>query len=82
MTKTMENNSQHNDQCINIEDLADQPREASHLPPSERPGARRTLQMKQLYGKEAGIIHGMETALQMEFDRIVDMVQQIGRAHV
>lgn len=75
MTKTMENNSQHNDQCINIEDLADQPREASHLPPSERPGARRTLQMKQLYGKEAGIIHGMETALQMEFDRIVDMVQ-------
>lgn len=61
--------------CINIENVGDQPLSASHLPPAERPGVRRTKQMKQLYGKNAGSIHCMETALQMEFNRVIDGLQ-------
>lgn len=43
--------------------------------PKERPGARRTAEMKLLYGKGAPMIHGMETALQMTFDRNTDLKQ-------
>ncbi|WAQ98161.1 GEMI8-like protein [Mya arenaria] len=43
--------------------------------PKERPGARRTAEMKLLYGKGAAMIHGMETALQMAFDRNTDTKQ-------
>ena len=41
--------------------------------PKERPGAKRTSEMKLLYGKGAPMIHGMETALQMTFDRNLDI---------
>ena len=41
----------------------------------ERPGSRRTSEMKQLYGKGAAMIHGMETAIQMTFDRNKDLKQ-------
>ncbi|KAL4230510.1 Gemini of Cajal bodies-associated protein 8 [Mactra antiquata] len=43
--------------------------------PKERPGVRRTAEMKLLYGKNAAMIHGMETALQMTFDRNMDVKQ-------
>lgn len=43
--------------------------------PKERPGLRRTAEMKMLYGKGAAMIHGMETAMQLTFDRNVDIKQ-------
>lgn len=43
--------------------------------PKERPGARRTAEMKLLYGTGAAMIHGMETAVQMSFDRNTDIKQ-------
>ena len=33
------------------------------------------MEMKMLYGKGAAMIHGMETALQMNFDRNLDVRQ-------
>ncbi|XP_048053031.1 gem-associated protein 8 isoform X2 [Megalobrama amblycephala] len=47
----------------------------SSLPPSERPGERRTSEMKKLYGKDAAKIQGMETAMQLTFDRNCDKKQ-------
>lgn len=47
----------------------------SCLPPRERPGALRTAEMKQLYGNDAAMIHGMETAMQLAFDRNCDLLQ-------
>ena len=41
--------------------------------PTERPGVRRTAEMKGLYGNSAAMIHGMETALQLNFDRNCDL---------
>lgn len=41
-------------------------------PPGERPGAKRTAEMKQLYGRRAATIHGMETAVQLGFHRNCD----------
>lgn len=43
--------------------------------PSERPGVRRTAEMTKLYGKGAAMIHGMETAVQMSYDRTMDIRQ-------
>lgn len=43
--------------------------------PKERPGLRRTTEMTQIYGKGAAMIHGMETALQMTYDRNIDIKQ-------
>lgn len=43
--------------------------------PKERPGLRRTTEMTKIYGKGAAMIHGMETALQMTYDRSVDIRQ-------
>lgn len=43
--------------------------------PSERPGVRRTAEMTKLYGKGAAMIHGMETAVQMSYDRTMDIHQ-------
>ena len=45
------------------------------MAPSERPGARRTTEMKLLYGKGAAMIHGMETAMQLTYDRNCDLKQ-------
>ena len=41
--------------------------------PRERPGLRRAAEMKELYGQGAAMIHGMETALQMTYDRNTDI---------
>ncbi|XP_055764751.1 gem-associated protein 8-like [Salvelinus fontinalis] len=45
------------------------------LPPSERPGERRGAEMKKLYGEDAAKIQGMETAMQLTFDRNCDKKQ-------
>ncbi|TSK17864.1 Gem-associated protein 8 [Bagarius yarrelli] len=43
--------------------------------PAERPGERRSAEMKRLYGKDAAKIQGMETAMQLNFDRNCDRKQ-------
>lgn len=43
--------------------------------PVEQPGRRRAEEMKILYGKDSPAIHGMETAIQMQFDRNCDKKQ-------
>ncbi|XP_069129706.1 gem-associated protein 8-like [Argopecten irradians] len=43
--------------------------------PQERPGVRRTQEMVLLYGKGAAMVHGMETAMQMSYDRNMDILQ-------
>ena len=43
--------------------------------PKEQPGTKRTNEMKMLYGKGAAMIHGMETALQLTYDRNLDLRQ-------
>lgn len=43
--------------------------------PREQPGKRRAEGMKVLYGKDSPAIHGMETAIQMQFDRNCDKKQ-------
>lgn len=45
------------------------------LAPTEQPGARRKAEMKELYGTGAPMIQGMETAMQMTFDRFSDRFQ-------
>jgi len=47
----------------------------SALPPLERPGERRGAEMKKLYGTSAAKIQGMETAMQLTFDRNCDRKQ-------
>ena len=42
------------------------------LPPGEQLGARRLSEMQELYGAGAAMIHGMETAMQLSFDRNTD----------
>ncbi|MBN3303081.1 GEMI8 protein, partial [Amia calva] len=44
-------------------------------PPVERPGERRMIEMKKLYGEDAAKIQGMETAMQLTFDRNCDKKQ-------
>ncbi|XP_062865926.1 gem-associated protein 8 [Trichomycterus rosablanca] len=43
--------------------------------PAERPGERRSAEMKRLYGKDAAKIQGMEAAIQLTFDRNCDRKQ-------
>ena len=45
------------------------------MPPSGRPGLHRTTEMRLLYGKGAAMIHGMETAMQLNYDRNYDLQQ-------
>lgn len=47
----------------------------STLPPSERPGETRAVEMKKLYGEDAAKIQGMETAMRLTFDRNCDKKQ-------
>lgn len=42
---------------------------------SRQQAIQRTKQMKQLFGKSAAKIHGMETAMQLTFDRYCDLKQ-------
>lgn len=51
------------------------PTKRSTQPPSERPGERRRIEMKKLYGEDAAQIQGMETAMQLNFDRHCDKKQ-------
>ncbi|XP_051840456.1 gem-associated protein 8 [Antechinus flavipes] len=44
-------------------------------PPSERPGERRMVEMKKLYGESAAKIQAMETAMQLTFDKNCDKKQ-------
>ncbi|XP_043556508.1 gem-associated protein 8 [Chiloscyllium plagiosum] len=44
-------------------------------PPAERPGERRLVEMRRLYGDDATKIQGMETAMQLLFDRKCDKKQ-------
>ncbi|ESO92061.1 hypothetical protein LOTGIDRAFT_233316 [Lottia gigantea] len=60
-------------EMVNIEDAHKPFRTVE--PPKERPGVRRTAEMKLLYGKGAAMIHGMETALKMSYDRNLDVKQ-------
>ena len=48
---------------------------ATTLAPTVRPGQKRTAEMKELYGNGAAMIHGMETAMQLNFDRNLDLKQ-------
>ena len=48
---------------------------ATTAAPAVRPGQRRTAEMKLLYGKGAAMIHGMETAMQLNYDRQLDLKQ-------
>ncbi|XP_071846455.1 gem-associated protein 8-like isoform X2 [Apostichopus japonicus] len=43
--------------------------------PKERPGAKRNEEMKILYGKCTPMIQGLETAIQMEYDHVLDRKQ-------
>lgn len=43
--------------------------------PQERPGERRSAEMKRLYGENAARIQAMETAMQLNFDRNQDRIQ-------
>jgi len=45
---------------------------ATVLPPSEQKGMLRGTEMRQLYGSGAAMIQGMETAMQLNFDRNTD----------
>ncbi|XP_070554444.1 gem-associated protein 8-like [Ptychodera flava] len=60
---------------INAEDMYKSSVSTSHEAPTERPGQRRRTEMKMLYGEDAAMIHGMETALQLQFDRNYDRKQ-------
>ncbi|CAH1277700.1 GEMIN8 [Branchiostoma lanceolatum] len=43
--------------------------------PAQQPGQQRKAEMKRLYGTRAPVIHGLETAMQMEFDASCDLKQ-------
>lgn len=58
---------------VNIEESEE--KERTEEAPAERPGSKRTKEMRLLYGKGAAMVHGMETALQMTFDRNIDVLQ-------
>lgn len=63
------------DERIDIGDVNAGKNKATVLPPSDRPGFRRTTEMRLLYGKGAAMIHGMETAMQLNYDRNCDLQQ-------
>lgn len=48
---------------------------SSVAPPLERPGERRTAEMKKLYGGDAAKIMAMEAAMQLNFERNCDLKQ-------
>lgn len=60
-------------QIENVEDREE--KQETTEAPKERPGARRNQEMKTLYGRHAPMIQGLETAIQMEFDHILDREQ-------
>jgi hypothetical protein len=45
------------------------------FPPLNQIGLRRTKEMKLMYGEAAPMILGMETAMQLSFDRSCDLRQ-------
>ncbi|XP_078327174.1 gem-associated protein 8-like isoform X2 [Crassostrea virginica] len=60
---------------IEIEEVKANKKPPTVSAPTERPGVRRTAEMTKLYGKGAAMIHGMETAIQMSYDRTADIQQ-------
>ncbi|GFR94934.1 gem-associated protein 8-like [Elysia marginata] len=75
MAKSNSTDAKEKESMVNIEDAPAGQTGPSTAPPQEPPGARRAQEMKQLYGAGAPMIHGMETALQMAFDRTQDKFQ-------
>ncbi|KAL8573238.1 hypothetical protein ACOMHN_006649 [Nucella lapillus] len=68
------NDGGNEEKHVNIEE-SEEKNERTESAPAERPGSKRTTEMRLLYGKGAAMIHGMETALQMTFDRNIDVLQ-------
>jgi len=62
----------HGDVYVELTESAFGKNSATILPPSERPGSRRIAEMKEIYGAGAAMIHGMETAMQLSYDRHAD----------
>ncbi|CAL1536228.1 unnamed protein product [Lymnaea stagnalis] len=60
---------------LNIEEARKGQQSHSILAPREQPGVRRATELRELYGAGAPMIHGMETALQMTYDRFSDKFQ-------
>ncbi|XP_035825445.1 uncharacterized protein LOC101864458 [Aplysia californica] len=73
--KKMEGKSEEEDAHVNIDQVVSGQQAPSTSAPAEQPGLRRTAELKYLYGTDAPMIHGMETALQLTFDRVSDKCQ-------
>ncbi|XP_022242020.1 uncharacterized protein F10E9.5-like isoform X2 [Limulus polyphemus] len=62
--------------CVNLENLSVAgPLQRSTLPPALQPNSKRIEEMTELYGKAAQTIYGMETSLQLTFDKFCDLKQ-------
>jgi len=73
--KKKEAGKEAEDVHINIEQVVSGQQAPSSSAPAEQPGLRRNAEMKVLYGSDSAMIHRMETALQLTFDRITDKCQ-------
>uniref|UniRef100_A0A5F8HGX8 Gem nuclear organelle associated protein 8 n=1 Tax=Monodelphis domestica TaxID=13616 RepID=A0A5F8HGX8_MONDO len=67
--------AQHQDVYVEADHDLHQTTGRSVQPPSERPGERRMVEMKKLYGDSAAKIQAMETAMQLTFDKNCDKKQ-------
>lgn len=63
------------DKYILAEDVSSLHIRGTTKAPVEQLGAKRIVEMKELYGTGAAMIHGMETSLQLTFDRNCDRKQ-------
>ncbi|XP_076351875.1 uncharacterized protein F10E9.5-like [Tachypleus tridentatus] len=66
--------STEEEQYVSLENMSvTGPFQRSKLPPVTLSSTNRTKEMKDLYGKAVPTIHGMETAMQLSFDRFCDI---------
>ncbi|XP_022254869.1 gem-associated protein 8-like isoform X2 [Limulus polyphemus] len=73
LTKKKDRRSIEEEQYVSLENMSvTGPFRRSKLPSVTQPSTNRTKEMKELYGKAAPTIHGMETAMQLSFDRFCD----------
>ncbi|XP_076360064.1 gem-associated protein 8-like [Tachypleus tridentatus] len=69
-------NSMEEDYCVDLEKLSVAgPLQRSTQPPAVQPNSRRIKEMKELYGEATPTIYGMETSLQLTFDKFCDLKQ-------
>jgi len=73
--KKKQDEEEKEDVHVNIEQVVSGQQAPSINAPTEQPGLRRTEELKVLYGRDAAMIQGMETALQLTFERITDKCQ-------